>query len=268
MAVNQFQKRRHDRAVRASTKAATKAELAKTPARFEILNYLARQLQARSYLEIGVRDPRDNFERIEIATKYSVDPGVEFKANPVDFQMTSDEFFRRLDEGDLERKPEGPFDLIFIDGLHLADQVRRDIGNAMNWIRDDGLVVLHDCNPPTEWHARESYDYKTGPARGCWSGTTWKAFVAARARYDSCCIDTDWGVGILSKISRPGFTRLTNAQLQRIQYFDFSTYAEDRQTFANLITFETLRRSFDGHADPGAGAVSTVTQRRREQHRE
>mgnify|MGYP003381534756 CR=1 FL=1 len=31
--------------------------------------------------------------------KYSVDPGVEFKENPVDFKMTSDDFFQKITNG-------------------------------------------------------------------------------------------------------------------------------------------------------------------------
>lgn len=240
MAVNHLARRRFARTVHAATKAATDAEVAKTPARYDVINFLAKHLSATAYLEIGVRNPADNFGHIAVDTKYSVDPGVEFAANPVDFPLTSDDFFAKLESGELSRTPETPFDLIFIDGLHLAAQVERDIDNAMKWLKDDGLVVLHDCNPPTLWHAREFNEYQVGPAGGNWSGTTWKAFVAARTRYPSCCIDTDWGVGILSKSPRPGFTQLSEEQLARNRYFEFEAYAEDRAGYANLITFETL----------------------------
>ena len=45
------------------------------------------------YLEISVRNPNHNFNQIKANKKYSVDPGLEFKKNPVDFKMTGDEFF-------------------------------------------------------------------------------------------------------------------------------------------------------------------------------
>ena len=68
------------------------------------------------------------------------------------------------------------FNVIFIDGLHVAEQVERDIKNALKYIKDDGFIVLHDCNPPTEFHASETYDFHLSPSQGYWNGTTWKAF--------------------------------------------------------------------------------------------
>jgi hypothetical protein len=174
-------------------------ERAKRPFRHEIINLLLKEIKDPVYLEIGVRNPDGNFNKINATTKYSVDPGVEFEKNPVDFQMTSDDFFAKIRSGEVLKDVK--FDGIFIDGLHLADQVERDIENALDFIKDDGYIIMHDCNPPSEWHARERYDYVFSPAMKSWNGTTWKAFVKARQRKDtfSCCIDTDWGVGIISK---------------------------------------------------------------------
>ena len=67
--------------------------------------------------------------------------------------------------------PDITFDVIFIDGLHLADQVEKDIDNALKFIKEDGFIILHDVNPPTEWHARESYLFFNSPAAGAWNGT-------------------------------------------------------------------------------------------------
>ncbi|WP_053069193.1 hypothetical protein [Bizionia psychrotolerans] len=65
----------------------------KKPRRTDIINYLISLVDGKNYLEIGVRDPRKNFNKIQCATKFSVDPGIEFEDNPVDFDMTSDLFF-------------------------------------------------------------------------------------------------------------------------------------------------------------------------------
>ena len=53
------------------------------------------------YLEIGVRNPQHNFNHIKANKKYSVDPGVEFKSNPVDFKITSDVFFLKLSRSEV-----------------------------------------------------------------------------------------------------------------------------------------------------------------------
>ena len=182
-------------------------ELEKRPYRFDIINFLFQKINKPHsiYLEIGVRNPEENFDKIDTVQKYSVDPGLENTENPVDFKLTSDDFFSALDSGKILSN-DIKFDVIFIDGLHLADQVERDIDNALRYIDDNGFIVLHDCNPPTEFHARESYYYRNSPARGLWNGTTWKAFYKARLNKSlfSCCIDTDWGIGIISKSKNIG----------------------------------------------------------------
>ena len=161
----------------------SEVEARKTPVRSDIINYLLSSVGKKetNYLEIGVRNPANNFDKIKSSTKYSVDPGVEFKENPVDFKLTSDEFFDQLRSGKI-LEPGLRFDVIFVDGLHTADQTDRDIINSLEFITPGGFVVLHDCNPPTESHARENYEYWASPAMDYWSGTTWKAFFKHRKR--------------------------------------------------------------------------------------
>jgi hypothetical protein len=220
-------------------KKATKDELLKTPSRTEIINLtLSKFSKETVYLEIGVRRPEDNFNKINSSKKYSVDPGIENPKNPVDFPFTSDEFFYKLKKGEILSK-DIRFDVIFIDGLHLANQVERDIENSLSFLSENGFILLHDCNPPTEWHAREEYYYDLTPAEKFWNGTTWKAFYKYRAdqRLTSACIDTDWGVGILTKdeiFSR--LSELTN------HYFEYKVLHNNRTAHLNLISFEDYKK--------------------------
>ncbi len=165
-----------------------------------------------------------------------MDPGLEYKANPVDFKLTSDEFFAQLQENKLKLASDFKFDIIFIDGLHLAEQVERDIENAMKHISNTGFVILHDCNPPTEYHAREDYSFFNSPARECWNGTTWKAFYKARANYYSCCIDSDWGLGILSKTAQTGFNKLELPLTNK--FYEYSVLEQNRTKDLNLLSFD------------------------------
>jgi hypothetical protein len=214
-------------------------EKSKPGSRTEVINtLLSVQRSETCYLEIGVRDPEHNFNHIKADKKYSVDPGYEFKQNPVDFKLTSDEFFKQLST-DQVLSSSIRFDVIFIDGLHLAEQVDRDIQNALLYIKEDGFIVLHDCDPPSEWHARETYAYAGTPARAYWNGTTWKAFLKWRCEpsVKSCCIDTDWGVGILSR-TRPIGDSLKGTN----PFFEFAVFDSDRANQLNLIDLETLKR--------------------------
>ncbi|MFM7233544.1 MAG: class I SAM-dependent methyltransferase [Flavobacteriales bacterium] len=214
-------------------------ERSKRPSRTEIINFiLSLKSGHTSYLEIGVCDPTKNFDKIIASEKYSVDPGVEFESNPVDFKLTSDDFFDKLSRGEILSSSHR-FDAIFIDGLHIAEQVDRDIQNALKFLQEDGFVILHDCNPPSEWHAREQYEYRLSPAGNLWNGTCWKAFVKWRSNpsVQSCCIDTDWGVGVLSKKFPIG------APLkERNEFFEFSHLNERRKEQLNLLDFDTFKK--------------------------
>ena len=216
----------------------TKLELKKKPKRTEVINFLVSLFKRETcYLEIGVRNPEHNYNHIKANTKYSVDPGVEYKESSIDFKITSDSFFDKLNNGEILSK-DIKFDVIFIDGLHLAAQVDLDIKNSLDYIKDDGFIVLHDCNPPTEWHAREDYQYKNSPASGYWNGTTWKAFLKSRSDSGlySCCIDTDWGVGILSK-KHPLGDSIKNTN----PFYEYKVLDENRKESLNLISFEILK---------------------------
>ncbi|GAA5221350.1 class I SAM-dependent methyltransferase [Membranihabitans marinus] len=223
------------------TKAKTEKELSKGPQRSDIINFLLSQINGpTTYLEIGVCDPANNFDLIVADKKYSVDPGLEFFENPVDFKITSDEFFAQLGENKI-LSSDIQFDLIFIDGLHLAAQVDRDITNALPYLSEDGFIVLHDCNPPTEWHARENHLYRLTPARNFWNGTTWKAFLKWRSSHlvHSCCIDSDWGVGVLSKKRNfGGLSPIHN------EFYEYGWFDQHRVQSLNLISFREFKEFF------------------------
>jgi hypothetical protein len=155
--------------------------------------------------------------------------------------MTSDEFFEQLNVGRI-LSSDFKWDIIFIDGLHLADQADRDIKNSLTHLSDDGFIVLHDCNPPTEWHARENYSYDLTPARVMWNGTTWKALFNQRLNPSTSvlCIDTDFGVGIVMKNQLfPALNHNHNP------YFEFHVFDTTRKTSINLMSYNDFKRALD-----------------------
>jgi hypothetical protein len=40
--------------------------------------------------------------------------------------------------------------VIFIDGLHTFEQTLQDSYNSLNYLAQGGVIILHDCNPPSE----------------------------------------------------------------------------------------------------------------------
>lgn len=184
--------------------------------RTDIINHLIQKNGYKRYLEIGVRNPDENLNKISIWHKDGVDP-----AGNCNHPMTSDEFFEKLNFDD-------KYDIIFIDGLHLDYQVDRDISNSLKHLSDGGTIVMHDCNPINEEHQVE--EYVVGKT---WNGTTWKAYVKYRMTNDNinmCVVDTDHGVGLIQRgeqILYPYKETLTYQMLEN-----------DRINMLNLISIE------------------------------
>lgn len=156
--------------------------------RTDIINFLISKNNYKRYLEIGVRDPNHNLNFIKIEHKDGVDPAAD-----CNYVMTSDEFFEQLPD-------DVKYDIIFIDGLHLEDQVERDVINSLKHLSDNGTIVMHDCNPMKEEHQIETY-----VEGSIWNGTTWKAFAKFRMNYENLTmyvVDTDYGVGIVKRGSQ------------------------------------------------------------------
>lgn len=219
------------------TKELTFQEKQKPFSRTEIINFLLELSNSVNYLEIGVRNPDNNFNKIYCGNKYSIDPGIEYADNPVDFKMTSDQFFNKLDKNVIEKFDNKiKFDVIFIDGLHLAEQVEKDIYNSLRYIKKEGFIVLHDCNPPSEFHQRENYNFKNSPAGILWNGTTWKAFYKFRNNkdYHSICFDTDWGVGVISKKK---YSLFNNLDLFENPFYEYAKFQKNKKEVLNLQDF-------------------------------
>jgi len=197
----------------------------------DIINLLIKKNNFQTYLEIGVSDPKNCFDKIKVTDKASVDPGIEFKENPVEFRLTSDKFFKHLENSKTRFDKDFKWDIIFIDGLHLAEQVYRDIKNSLNHISDNGFIILHDCNPPNSYFARE--DYMVNGVYDSWNGTTWKAFYKIRTEglnIETYTIDTDWGLGVIKKANKPNHIPFENP------FFEYNIMSENRQNHLGLIS--------------------------------
>jgi len=206
--------------------------------RYNIINYLAQRFGYSTYIEIGLRNPADCFNHIIIQEKDSVDPGFESDVNQAKYKFTSDEFFSNLESGNLDRPSDFKWDVIFIDGLHTSTQVEKDIENALNHLSENGTIVLHDCNPPTEYHARCDYQDLSTAAGGYWNGTVWKAIYKLRCtnkEVDVCVLDCDWGCGVVRKGSQD-ICEFDNP------YYDYGIFSENRKRHLNLIPLSDLER--------------------------
>jgi len=154
--------------------------------RTKILNWLAEEIGAQSYLEIGVRNPRDNFDHIQVNGKDGIDPNSTIEATQ---KMTSDEFFKLSNV---------KYDLIFIDGDHTYEQAKQDLLNSLNHLTRGGLIVMHDAMPRTP---RQGEAIKEAGRGYAWCGEVWKVCQYALARGDTqvALIPYDYGLAVISR---------------------------------------------------------------------
>jgi len=170
--------------------------------RWDLIKKIIKEKKFNSYLEIGCDDDY-SFSQIEVEKKIGVDPysGGNYKG-------TSDEFFLKNSEC---------FDCIFIDGLHEYDQVYKDIINSLKFLNEGGIILLHDCLPPSI-HQQAVPRYKR-----TWNGDVWKAIVNIRtnANYDTVTCYIDHGVSIIRKQKNVDRLNLNINNFKNLKFKDF-----------------------------------------------
>lgn len=114
--------------------------------RSEVVQTFLDQFDAPAYLEIGVERGL-TFHSVRAARKVAVDPDFKFEVGKVDtdnpsyHEVMSDTYF-----GDIAQ-PSDQFDVIYLDGLHTVEQTLRDLLNATEHLKPDGVIIIDDVWP-------------------------------------------------------------------------------------------------------------------------
>ncbi|WP_345892234.1 class I SAM-dependent methyltransferase [Mycolicibacterium sphagni] len=200
------------------------------------------------YLEIGVSRGQA-FQRISADVKLAVDPKFNLTARTREladaggrethyFETTSDAFF----EEQADFLVRHPIDVALIDGLHTYEQVVRDVEKTLRYLRDDGVIFLHDCNPPFElagrraesWEAHMESQKGKPLAIGIWNGDVWKAIVHLRSTRPDLVVGVfkcDQGLGFVRKGKPESTLPYTVQQVEALTYADLKA---DRKRLLNL----------------------------------
>ena len=193
--------------------------------RWNIINTLIHRNMYKTYLEIGVHK-KQCFNNIVIDYKVCVDPNKQCDAT---YQVTSDDFFSTNKES---------FDIIFIDGLHLKEQLHKDIQNSLRCLNDNGTIVCHDVCPWTEKVQSRTVYVTTNPGRDYWTGDVWKEWVHLRATNENLnmyVVDVeDVGVGIITKGQQD--------LIEIPEKLSYSYLDENRESALNLISIEDFNK--------------------------
>lgn len=114
--------------------------------RSEVVQLFLDQFESPSYLEIGVARG-ETFHAVAAARKVAVDPLFQFdvlkhETRTIRFHsVPSDTYFGEI------AQPEDRFDVIYIDGLHTAEQTLRDLINAQHFLKAEGVIIIDDVWP-------------------------------------------------------------------------------------------------------------------------
>jgi len=187
--------------------------------RWDLIKHLIDKYNYSDYLEIGC-DQDQLFSKVKIENKIGVDP-----VSGGNIRKTSDDFFK-------ENKK--TFDIVFIDGLHTYEQVKKDILNSVDCLNDNGVILVHDCMP-------DSLSKQAVPRyRMVWNGDVWKAIVELRKYKDleifTC--EMDQGIGVIQKNKNSSILNLKKT----INELKFEDYFHNYKEYMRVISIEELKK--------------------------
>jgi hypothetical protein len=188
--------------------------------RTEIINILIKKFNYKSYLEIGCNKNK-NFEQVKATIKVGVDPheGGTIRATSDDFFKTNKMFF----------------DIVFIDGLHHANQVYKDIANSLKYSNPKGTIVVHDCNPRK--YSRQIVPRPVMQRR--WNGNVWKGWLKLRSEREDLemfVVADDEGCGII---------RVGRQNLIKKWDIDYDEFKKSKKELLNLISANEFLQYID-----------------------
>ena len=189
--------------------------------RWDLIDYLIKKNNFENYLEIGCDDDQ-LFSKVNIKNKIGVDP-----VSGGNIRKKSDDFFSSNKD---------KFDLVFIDGLHIYEQVKKDILNSLKCLKENGIILVHDCMPDSlSKQAVPRYKMK-------WNGDVWKAIVDLRQREDleiyTCEIDE--GIGIITKRKNTSILKLDKP----VKKLKFKDYFNNYKEYLRIIKLSDFKKLF------------------------
>ena len=189
--------------------------------RWDLIEHLDNKYNFSNYLEIGCNDD-ELFSRIKIKNKIGIDPVIGGN-----MKITSDDFF-------MQNKLK--FDCVFIDGLHIYDQVKRDIVNSSKFLNDNGFILVHDCLP------RSISNQAVPRYKLTWNGDVWKAIVDLRRDPNleifTCLADE--GISIIQNKKNSNILKID----KKISEVKFKDFYYNHQEYMRIISFDQFKEKY------------------------
>ena len=214
--------------------------------RLQLIQQLIDKRQYTSYLEIGVLGG-NNFFPVKCAKKIAVDPQFKFNwkgrlgetlkntsnVGALFFETTSDKFFEQNAPALFRKKK---LDIALVDGMHEFDFALSDVLNCLKYLSDDGVIIMHDCNPGSVEAEVSFQQWKDRGFTGLWNGDVWKVITYLKDNRDDLDVfvaDCDHGLGVITKgkrlINKPKFD-----SMDKVRALDYNALVSRREELINL----------------------------------
>src|ERR1700722_11416255 len=163
--------------------------------KYDIVNGLARKRGYQSYLEICTPSSGMTFARVD-RTQFPRCHRLLYRC-PEGFTDGAEITYRAANE-DISGliASNARYDCVFLDPFHGYECSYRDLEIVLSLVSPHGVVVVHDCSPPTQDVCGPS------PRQRRWCGCTYCAyidFVFALPELSYYTVDTDFGCGVIQK---------------------------------------------------------------------
>jgi hypothetical protein len=200
-----------------------------------------------TYLEIGVSHGV-TFNSVKANRKIAVDPKFEIEPahrepNSEYYEIISDLYFETL------ARDAYPFHVIYLDGLHTFEQTLRDLMNAIEFLRRDGIIIIDDVFPDS-YHA-SLQDYRETVAVGnaikatdhSWMGSTYRLVFFIQSflpRFNYATVEDNHGQLVMWRANRPP-ELFFERQIEDISRLEFRHVVTERNAFNFLPNTEIVR---------------------------
>jgi Methyltransferase domain len=141
-------------------------------------------------------------------------------------------------------------DVVLVDTSHDEDDCLGVLEACVAGMRGSTAIVVHDSNPPTQWHQRPATDYAPGTE---WNGTVWKAILRFRLAHPDTwvsTVDADWGCTVVLPAVRadrpievfPRVGTAASAGLLSVADLGWDWFERNRERVLGLVSLSRFRR--------------------------
>lgn len=217
--------------------------------RDEVIQCYLDLFEQPSYLEIGVSQGH-TFHALKAARKVAVDPDFQIAREDWDlaseyYSLESDAYFAAL-AGHAH-----PFDVIYLDGLHTLEQTLRDLMNAIDFLRRDGVIVIDDVWPDSYHASLPSVEdmvtvrHAIGATDTSWMGDTYRLVHFIQSflpRFDYATVAENHGQLVMWRGKRDP-ALVVRRQVEDIARLEFRHIVRQRASFNFLPNAEIVTRA-------------------------